>query len=68
MRPHVLEISALLDVIAYMDFIPVKRTELDRRLDVLLSRATAASIRQGDRFLSIGSFWGVRGGSLFSRN
>jgi glycosyltransferase involved in cell wall biosynthesis len=64
-NPHAVETTTLLDVIGYMGSAPVIRAELDRGLDSTFSHAGAPNIRQGDTFISIGAFWGIRGEGLF---
>jgi glycosyltransferase involved in cell wall biosynthesis/capsular polysaccharide biosynthesis protein len=64
-QPYEIETSALSDLIAYMGATSVTRFELDGRLDAILRRASASSIRRGDRFLTIGAFWNIRGLGFF---
>jgi glycosyltransferase involved in cell wall biosynthesis len=64
-NPHDIEAPALLDIIAYIGSTSVVRVELDRRLDAIFRGASTPSIRRGDRFLTIGAFWNIRGLGIF---
>ena len=64
-NPHAVETTTLLNLMTYMGSTPVIRAELDPRLDSTFSHAGAPNIRQGDTFISIGAFWGIRGDGIF---
>ena len=64
-NPHDIEAPALLDIIAYIGSTSIVRVELDRRLDAIFRGASTPSIRRGDRFLTIGAFWNIRGLGIF---